>query len=1061
MKKRILSLLLVIMTLVTMIPINNVFADEVLTEANKFQEEVKTVNTELNVMIENTIYKDAITNLPNDILEWDIKEPANVAIRGNQEAIVNVVFKDGSVKDIIVPVTVGENIPNVFRANSDGSNPDEVPDYYVKVTVDPENDYLRKFNTMEYFVNPYVTVEIPYIKDVYRRGTSYVRHKEHRNGINDTYFEEPDPKHESFTFAFFDGQHNFYFDKSLVGKFKDDTLIKAKYMTSKGLAINYKDTFTIDDFNDLIIPDEGSIISLDEYIRNAELIHPMPRMGFPLEEVEPGIFRLQQTTDNGEDVKYLPGDSFGSLITIHSFVNTPGIKNHPVHFFHQMGIQFVADIMPDNTGSMFGFHYPKYYKAVTVNIGGNGTIDEKSCLKFWVTPKRDVDLTELMPKVTANQGYNFDGWDKDLKTTFTEDTVISAKYSKTPFDKNNIVKMKIVNEPSKMAYIEGNELDLTGLQVKLTDKDGIEKVIELNDLAEYGITTEPANKTKLTVKDNDKTIVVNKEGLDNVETQSKLSVTNAIFTPNKPALTEVKNIDKITEEEKTKVEEEIIKANPDIKTEEITVNDNGSVIIKHDGKIGTLKPEETIVKKSEDKKDNEKYPVVKPKKTEVKDINKLTKEEKDQVEKEVKKVNPNAKTIEVDDNGDTVITYPDNSTNELKQKDTVIEKKPEDTRKDNEKYPIVKPEKTGVEDINDLTYAEKDEVKEAIRKANPHAKTIEVKDNGDAIIIYPDGSVNKLKQEDTVYKNKESHKPYVDRVHEDDEYITGKGEPDSYIEIMLPNKKVLKGRTDKKGEFKIECPYRLYKDDVIEVVQYEFLHNASKPTIVRVEGPKDPKDKLIKDEHSAYIVGYPNGQFRPNNTITRAEAAAMLARLSKNQTVRRTMNFSDVRYGDWFYNAVNIGVSEGFIKGYFDGKFRPNEPITRAEFAAAISTYADNAESEHKFKDVKGWSAGYVDTAYANGWMKGYDRNTFRPNNYLTRAEAVATINRMLNRRPDKKFIDKELLTYTTRNKFFSDVNGRDWFFYDVYEATWGHDYEAKKDVETWTKITGKIFILK
>lgn len=331
--KRILSLLLAVMMLVIMMPINNAFAEDVLTEADKFQEEVETVNEEFNVIIANTTYKDAITNLPDDILEWDIKEPANATIRGNQEAIVSVVFKDGSVKDIIVPVTVGENIQNVFKANEDGSRPDGVPDYYVQVTVDPVTEYLKSFNTRVYFVNPNVTVEIPYIKDVHRWGTSYVRHKEFKNGINDTYFEEPDPKHESFTFAFFDGYHNFYFDKPLIGKFKEDTVIKAQYMTSKGLAINYKDTFTIKDFYNLIVPDEGSIISLDEYIKNAELIHPMPRMGFPLEEVEPGVFRVEQVDEDGKEIEYYPGGSFGSLITIHSVVNTPGVKNHPVHFF--------------------------------------------------------------------------------------------------------------------------------------------------------------------------------------------------------------------------------------------------------------------------------------------------------------------------------------------------------------------------------------------------------------------------------------------------------------------------------------------------------------------------------------------------------------------------------------------------------------------------------------------------------------------------------------------------------------------------------------------------------
>ena len=537
MQKRILSLLLAIMMLVTMMPINNVFADEVLTEADKFQEEVETVNAEFNVIIANTIYKDAITNLPDDILEWDIKEPVDVTIRGNQEAIVSVVFKDGSVKDIIVPVTIGKSIPNVFQANEDGTRPDEVPDYYVEITVDPVLKGLKSFNTRVYYVNPYVTVEIPYIEDTYKRGTEYVRHKNYKNSINDAYFNKPDPSHERWKLGFAEIKHLFYFDAPLVQKFTEDTTIQSKYIKSLPLVLNYSEKFNVDNFKNLFEDDSDYLINKNEYLNNAELIYPMPKYGFEMmEEKGNGYYGLTEDKIK-ESKKLAPFPLYiNPAITFHSFVNTPNKENKQTHFFHTVGVVYVGDVVVAKEN-----RHPDYYKLIEFKSDNNGNLESYKAkngydygFKFWVNPNVEIDLTEITPKVTANQGYNFDGWDKDLKATFTEDTVINAKYSETPFDKENITKMELIGEPEKMEYASGDNLNLFGLKVKLTDKNNKEQVVEAKDLSNYGITTAPVDKVKLTLLDNGKSIVISKKAFDNLETKSKLTVKEGSLVVVKP-----------------------------------------------------------------------------------------------------------------------------------------------------------------------------------------------------------------------------------------------------------------------------------------------------------------------------------------------------------------------------------------------------------------------------------------------------------------------------------------------------------------------------------------------
>ena len=160
---------------------------------------------------------------------------------------------------------------------------------------------------------------------------------------------------------------------------------------------------------------------------------------------------------------------------------------------------------------------------------------------------------------------------------------------------------------------------------------------------------------------------------------------------------------------------------------------------------------------------------------------------------------------------------------------------------------------------------------------------------------------------------------------------------------------------------------------------------------------------LNGEDHYAYIKGYPNGSFKPNATITRAEAASIFYRLLTD-TTRRTYTtsyntFKDVPAKAWYNTAVSTMAKLGIVNGGSDGYFRPNDPITRAEIAAMIARCDGNSygNAYTNFSDVKGhWAANYIARAYELGWINGYG-STYAPDKYITRAETVAILNRVLN----------------------------------------------------------------
>lgn len=218
-------------------------------------------------------------------------------------------------------------------------------------------------------------------------------------------------------------------------------------------------------------------------------------------------------------------------------------------------------------------------------------------------------------------------------------------------------------------------------------------------------------------------------------------------------------------------------------------------------------------------------------------------------------------------------------------------------------------------------------------------------------------------------------------------------------------------------------------------------------------GIADPDDTGVADwlnteDHEVFLNGYPDGSFGPDRSMTRAEVAAMFSNLLLDKNVPITTSFSDVAEDAWYADAVNMLASLDMIAGYEDGTFRPDAPITRAEFTAIAMRFADAApEGENIFSDVHAgdWFYDVVVGSIQYGWIGGYEDGTFRPQNTITRAEVTAITNRMLGRVADEAFIDA-----ADELRSFGDLSDAHWAYYSIMEATNAHDYTTSDGVEEW-----------
>lgn len=226
------------------------------------------------------------------------------------------------------------------------------------------------------------------------------------------------------------------------------------------------------------------------------------------------------------------------------------------------------------------------------------------------------------------------------------------------------------------------------------------------------------------------------------------------------------------------------------------------------------------------------------------------------------------------------------------------------------------------------------------------------------------------------------------------------------------------------------------------------------PPTVKIED--DDALGLNTTDHFAYIVGYGNGEVRPQNNITRAEVATIFFRLLtddvRDENLTKTNRYSDVAATSWYNTAVSTLSSMGIITGYPDGTFRPNAAITRAEFAAIAARFDnDGDKTTAKFSDIANhWAKDEISIAYNNGWITGYPNGTFGPQRDITRAETMTLVNRVLNRQPET---EDDLLPNMT--VWTDNANPKAWYYLAVQEATNSHYYKFKTNskYEKWTEL--------
>ena len=246
---------------------------------------------------------------------------------------------------------------------------------------------------------------------------------------------------------------------------------------------------------------------------------------------------------------------------------------------------------------------------------------------------------------------------------------------------------------------------------------------------------------------------------------------------------------------------------------------------------------------------------------------------------------------------------------------------------------------------------------------------------------------------------------------------------------------------------------RKYDVSVNALVKNNVL-GAEKQAITVTNSRSSTPDRLNDEEHFAYVIGYKDGNVRPYGLISRAETTTIFFRLLKDSVrdgnLLTSNTYTDVADNYWANTAISTMTGLGIVQGRTATTFDPYAPITRAQFAAICARFDDGkTQGGQTFTDIQGhWAQAYIERAAELGWIKGFEDGTFRPDTYITRAQAITMINRVLNRIPEDA---DDLLS---NMNVWPDCNPGDWFYLAVQEATNSHDYKHKAgNYETWSSM--------
>ena len=242
---------------------------------------------------------------------------------------------------------------------------------------------------------------------------------------------------------------------------------------------------------------------------------------------------------------------------------------------------------------------------------------------------------------------------------------------------------------------------------------------------------------------------------------------------------------------------------------------------------------------------------------------------------------------------------------------------------------------------------------------------------------------------------------------------------------------------------------------VLDASKHAVTVSGWRTTDVVVTNTRSAVPDVFCGDHDAYVVGYDDGLIRPEANITRAEVATIFFRLLddavREQYLTKVSPFPDVEEGKWYHTAVSTMAAMGVVNGCPDGNFYPNANVTRAEFAAIAARFDANGNTAGvPFDDIyEHWAQREINVAYNNGWVLGYEDGTFRPDRDLTRAEAFALINRVLQRVPEHRDdLPDDMVIWP------DNMDTDKWYYLAVQEATNSHDYTRKESgYEQWTQL--------